>query len=458
MRRNLIEYFTLVCFTSISFVIFNWVYKTSKLVIDEEFHLKQGLHYCNGRYYIYDPKITTFPGLYFISSLVLGPFGLCTDYFLRLTCFICSIFNFVLFYKIRCTVSEIEQKRVNTLEALTLSLLPPLYFFNHLYYTDVPALTTVLLMLCLALKERHFLGTFAAIASVAMRQTNIVWVGMVLGVSVLNYVVSRAHPFLSGKFKGRSGHISYTLRDIFTVIDVYLHRPDLIWTHFKAIMMIFYGYISVIVGFLMFLWYNGSIVIGDKCAHQASVHIPQIFYFSLFLTIFAPSLIISKLNSIFKLILRQWLLFLILAIAFAIIIRYNTLVHPYLLADNRHYTFYLWNRFYGKYEFARYIIIPIYLLSLSCLYCLLNENQRSTGFTILYIVCTIASIALQRLIEIRYFILPYIYLRLHLNNVKPKYILIELVLYLALNVCTFYLFFTKEIVWTDYKETQRLIW
>lgn len=178
----------------------------------------------------------------------------------------------------------------------------------------------------------------------------------------------------------------------------------------------------------------------------------------MFLAIFAPSLLLSKLKSVLRLFLNHWYLFIGLSIVFAIIIRYNTIEHPYLLADNRHYTFYLWNRFYGKYEFARYIIIPLYLLSLGCVYCLLNENQRSTGFTILYIVCTLASIALQRLIEIRYFILPYIYLRMHLNNIKPKFIMVELVLYLVLNACTFYLFFTKEIVWTDYKETQRLIW
>lgn len=184
----------------------------------------------------------------------------------------------------------------------------------------------------------------------------------------------------------------------------------------------------------------------------------QVFYFSLFVAVFAPSLLLSKLKSSIRFFMNRWVLFIALSIIFATIIRYNSIEHPYLLADNRHYTFYLWNRFYGKYEFARYIIIPIYLLSLGCVFYLLSENQRSTGFTILYTVCTFASIALQRLFEIRYFILPYIYLRLHLNNIKPNFIVLELALYLALNVCTFYLFFTKEIVWTDYKETQRLIW
>lgn len=134
-------------------------------------------------------------------------------------------------------------------------------------------MTTVLLMLYCALKDRHCCGSMAAIASVAMRQTNIVWVGMVLGVCVLNYVVARAHPFL--KMKTRT-NIIYSFKDLVTVIDVYLHRPDLIWSHFKAILAEFYGYLAVISGFIVFLWYNGSIVIGDKCAHQAAIHIPQV--------------------------------------------------------------------------------------------------------------------------------------------------------------------------------------
>lgn len=67
-----------------------------------------------------------------------------------------------------------------------------------------------------------------------------------------------------------------SFQDLLTVTDVYLHRPDLIWTHLKAILMEFYGYVAVIFGFIVFLWYNGSIVIGDKCAHQAVIHVPQV--------------------------------------------------------------------------------------------------------------------------------------------------------------------------------------
>lgn len=224
----------------------------------------------------WDPKITTFPGLYFLSTALFGPLRLCTDYFLRLTSFIASLINFILFYFIRLTVTEADNKRVALLEALTLSLLPPLYFFSHLYYTDVAALTTALLTLLCSLKGQHALGSIAGIASVAMRQTNIVWVAMILGVNVLNYVVARAHPFLKEKLKNKEGLVKYSWKDLRTVIEVYLNRSDLIWAHLKEILAIFYGYLFVLIGFVIFVWHNGSFVVGDKSAHEAALHVSQV--------------------------------------------------------------------------------------------------------------------------------------------------------------------------------------
>ena len=37
---------------------------------DEPFHVSQTQKYCDGRYGEWDPKITTFPGLYILGTLV----------------------------------------------------------------------------------------------------------------------------------------------------------------------------------------------------------------------------------------------------------------------------------------------------------------------------------------------------------------------------------------------------
>lgn len=50
MKREIFLYLTIVIYSVLSFLVFNKVYATSKLVIDEEFHLRQGLHFCNGRF------------------------------------------------------------------------------------------------------------------------------------------------------------------------------------------------------------------------------------------------------------------------------------------------------------------------------------------------------------------------------------------------------------------------
>lgn len=45
-------YVTLVIYLSISFPLFYLVFNSSQTVVDEEFHLRQGRHYCMGNFHI----------------------------------------------------------------------------------------------------------------------------------------------------------------------------------------------------------------------------------------------------------------------------------------------------------------------------------------------------------------------------------------------------------------------
>lgn len=134
----------------------------------------------------------------------------------------------------------------------------------------------------------------------------------------------------------------------------------------------------------------------------------------------------------------------------------NTIVHPYLLADNRHYIFYIWNKFYGKYTWFRFTMVPFYLISIGILY--QSIAIRSAGFQLTYMLCTILSIAFQQLIELRYFILPFMIARLSTSSVKFRLLILEIIIYIIINTITFYIFSTKEIYWNDYDYVQRLIW
>lgn len=44
---------------------------------------------------------------------------------------------------------------------------------------------------------------------------------------------------------------------------------------------------AVVLSFLLFLVWNGSIVVGDKAHHTACLHLPQLLYFSSFSALFA---------------------------------------------------------------------------------------------------------------------------------------------------------------------------
>lgn len=199
------------------------------------------------------------------------------------------------------------------------------------------------------------------------------------------------------------------------------------------------------------------ILVGDKTAHEASVHIPQLFYFSLFVLVFGSSLWIPQLLRAHT-IFRSWkclLSILVLAVAIAAAVHFNTLVHPYLLADNRHYTFYVWNRFYNRYEFARFAIIPVYIFGLSTVF---SSLDGSIGFKMFFIISTVLTLCLQKLIEIRYFLLPFLILRLNQRSVIKKWTILELLINITLNAITFKIFFETEIRWSDFVDVQRIIW
>lgn len=109
-----------------------------------------------------------------------------------------------------------------------------------------------------------------------MRQTNIVWVAMALGTTMVDKLISQTLPFIKGHEKTAISTYVYTFEDISQVIGFYIRRIYLIPKQIRLLTVYLMGYIIVITMFIAFIFVNGSITVGDKKAHEAAIHLPQV--------------------------------------------------------------------------------------------------------------------------------------------------------------------------------------
>ncbi|KAI5634623.1 DIE2/ALG10 family domain-containing protein [Phthorimaea operculella] len=471
---NVLLLITVATYFIASKCIFEKVYDSIDIVIDELFHIPQGLQFCQRNFTHWDPKITTLPGLYFVTATFLGSYFECNTYNLRFINLVASTINFILFSSIiRFVYGDTPLKTV--LQALNLAILPPLYFYSHVYYTD-----TLSVLFLLAFSRLCFTNTYKlsillfGFLSVLMRQTNIVWVAMVLGHKALDILIKSSRVFGNQyltNMKLRKESIiardvdNSKLKRYYNLSDVYValryHFSTCFTSFFKFLTghdwVILLMHSTILISFVAFVVWNGSIVLGDKKAHEATLHIPQLFYFLVFYGVFGLPYVLKQVPTTLKLILANKLKVIALCLLFLAIVHCKTIVHPYLLADNRHYTFYIWNRWYGKYDFARYASVPVYVFLLVNMYANLKD-QNCISFLLAYSICLFVSLCLQSMIEVRYFLIPYIILRLRFVRPTLAMILSEFLWFIFINIATYQLFFNKEIMWNDFDEPQRLMW
>jgi len=207
-----------------------------------------------------------------------------------------------------------------------------------------------------------------------------------------------------------------------------------------------------------FVIWNGSIVVGDKSAHQACFHAAQLGYFSLFtLSLAVPHLVtLTKLYRFMSWVLKNKILVILLIIVSCLLVANFTFEHPYLLADNRHYTFYIWSKLFRRFELLRFALIPVYLFAIWSVADSLTHVSSMVLASLA--LCVSAAIVPQRLMEFRYFIIPYLLIRLHIKDECRMRLLAELTVYLAINAFTFHRFLYKPIFWPNISDHQRIMW
>ncbi len=457
--------------------------------MDEVFHIPQAQAYCRRFPRVgsvpHDPKITTFPGVYLVSALAsalrrvgmginledLG--GECSVGFLRgvnavLACIGAGItYSLVVRQRARCKLlmertDDEGRKRWSghddTQSAIDVALATafPLHaFFVWLFYTDTASTVFVLATWLALLEKRHALSGILAGCSILMRQTNAVWVICLVGWDVADAALA-----------GRGLAPSLGLGGQMVAIVRYLR------SNVTACVSRYCLHAAAVFAFASFVVWNGGIVVGDRANHAPVRHWVQPFYFYAFFVLSTGPLWFDRAGRVRGNCLRArdvalWASLVVLAL---LAVDQGTLVHPFLLADNRHYTFYLWRRVIGASVWSRYLAAPVYA---GCAWlALFSPPLGQPGMpaikTLMLVFCTAAVLIPARLVEFRYFTIPW-----YLHVLRPGGILyddrgrgitvffvlkvVTLLGYIALNAATIHVFLYETFSWGD-GSVARFMW
>ncbi|KAK3038522.1 hypothetical protein RJ639_029322 [Escallonia herrerae] len=489
--------------------------------MDEIFHVPQAQQYCKGNFTSWDPMITTPPGLYFFSlahvaSLFPGILltrvtslysDTCSTSILRSTNGALAVICSILIYQIITCLRPTLDERKATLYAVVLSLYPLHWFFTFLYYTDVASLTVVLAMYSVSLKKNYLFSAMLGALAVLIRQTNIIWMlfvacagmidctlvrrkdkgqlgytnapdqksdylapseGVAAGSNLrkrrFNNAVGNPDHTITGtssvSLPLSSGPVSLLRSSLFDEIqDILLMAWHLKW----ELLVSFSPFVLVLVAFVAFVSWNGSVVLGAKEAHAVSPHFAQVLYYSLVSTLFmapvhfTPSRAASLIRSIRKnmpLSLFQW--FTAFTAGF-LSVHFFSVAHPYLLADNRHYPFYIWRKIIKLHWSMKYVMVPLYIYSWFSISNVLSKVQKKI-WVLAYFLASAAALIPAPLIEFRYYTIPFFFLILHSHVDDDRSWLFMGILFTAINVFTMFMFLFRPFHWQHEAGTQRFIW
>lgn len=320
---------------------------------DEIFHAPQAAALCRG-HLVHDPKITTPPGLYYLT-LVYRYAGTFLNW--DTDCSKLSTVRGVPFaallalpmlldaYLNRSLVSlSVYTPQYRALVVLAVATVPPLFFFAFLYYTDVPSTVLMLVSLMMVERRNHLMASLVGAVAITVRQNNVIWVAFALGQALL-MELRRHTPHLAWSRVPPLGS---------------LLRERRVWEALADTAM---PYVLPLGGFAAFVVRNGGeLALGDKTHHQVALHLAQLGYFFAFALFFGwPALLpaVTRMH-----ITRTALgLFAALTVMGLAAVHWGTYVHPFLLADNRHYMFYVWRRIVDARPWTRYALVPLYVAS-----------------------------------------------------------------------------------------------
>ncbi|CAL4058925.1 unnamed protein product [Meganyctiphanes norvegica] len=109
-----------------------------------------------------------------------------------------------------------------------------------------------------------------------------------------------------------------------------------------------------------------------------------------------------------------------------------------------------------RFAFFKYLMVPVYMFGAYLTYVFMSE--RNFVFKMMFVLCLCVCIVPQKLIELRYFIIPFLILRLQAVSRNWLQLWTETLYFLLINAVTLYIFVSKTFYWEDASEPQRIMW
>lgn len=216
-----------------------------------------------------------------------------------------------------------------------------------------------------------------------------------------------------------------------------------------------FGYALIGVMFLIFVYVNDGIVLGDRSNHQVTLNMPQFMYFTLFTGLCCLPHLISQFSQLISFIKSHKALTVSILFVYSLIVRFNTVAHYYNLSDPHHFTHYFITAvFYNPY-FA-ISLVPLYTIcTVFIIHNLFRSLDKWTASIFLFVVAM--NLIFQLLLEMRYFIVPFILFRLVVQTRKWSVLAAEFCLFFTVNVVTISLYILRPRLFPDDEKDFQLL-
>lgn len=397
------------------------------LYVDEVTHFSVISNFCKFKFEHPD-FLTTIPGYHFFGGL-FGYLADCSESWIRFFNLIVSIAAIFVVYNLAKEMVLGNRKWMKPVrdhapmeKVLLFALLPILFPFFFLIYTDVLSLLFVLLMFYFLVRgekggdwENFLLSGIFGLASFAVRQNNIIWV-----LFAVAYAVS-----------GNEGGLQDKVKAAF--------KKDFIRN-----MLPFIFVLAVAAGFFIKV---GGFALGDRGQHPSffvgPMNIYTILFFLFWINLPEQFFNFRKIVSGLKGIRMVWLL----AVAAAVILFYAFFLlgfkidHPY--NNYNIYSYFLRNKILHFFDSSFLLRSAFFLCALYSVFSLATIKFREKrqylvyAFSLLYLMPS-------WLIENRYFIIPFVFFNLFALRGETRPLIAW---YLIGTVAYMYLFLTGWTFW-----------